>query len=75
MPKLVQYKVKVETRVVVLADNEPVAEYIVAADSDKQWSDRPGAIPNLVEVAMTKNVRQTKVMAAAVENNERSRLK
>lgn len=79
VPELQQYRVATETRVVVLGQlrgvEAVVGEYVVRSESEKAFSGPDTVIPDLVRVAMEKNTKAARTMAAAVVNTERSRLK
>lgn len=76
-----RYRVRVETRVVVevvlLSGSElPVGEYVVRAQVDgSAVGQLPQDIPDMVRVAMEKNGKQARTMAAGVDNTERNRRK
>ena len=82
MPEVQRYRVKVETRVTVesvalTGGALTVGEYTVRAlaGGGVGRTHVPADIPEMVRVAMEKVTKNARVMAAGVDNTERSRLK
>lgn len=79
MGRAVRYVTRVETRVtvseVLLSGGEVrVGEFVVRAEQGKDTRE-PSTVEGQVEAAMQRNIKQAKMMAAAVTNTERNRLK